>query len=93
MFTMLRQFTRLPDGWIFFAGYCLIVLGYVFCGLLTSVAATPFLVLVIAYFAVAFALTVVKVVQLRRMELTQLNFLVFEFITIAGFILILATCE
>jgi len=90
---MLRQFTKLPDGWLFFAGYCLIALGYVLFGLLTSVAATPFLVLVIGYFLVAFVLTVIKVVQLRRMELTQLNFLVFEFITIAGFVLILLTCE
>ncbi|HIW72210.1 MAG TPA: hypothetical protein H9875_06235 [Candidatus Levilactobacillus faecigallinarum] len=90
---MLRQFTRLPDGWLFFAGYCLIVLGYVLFGLLTSVSDTPFLVLVITYFVVAFILTVIKVVGLRRMELSQLNFLVFEFMTIFGFILLLATCE
>ncbi|GEO68476.1 hypothetical protein [Levilactobacillus acidifarinae] len=90
---MLRQFIRLPDGWLFFAGYCLIALGYVFCGLMASVVATPFLALVIAYFFIAFILTLVKVFGLRRLELTQLNFLVFEFITIAGFIIVLATCE
>lgn len=71
----------------------MIALGYVFCGLMASVVATPFLALVIAYFFIAFILTLVKVFGLRRLELTQLNFLVFEFITIAGFIIVLATCE
>ena len=90
---MLRQFTRLPDGWLFFAGYCLIALGYVVCGLLASVAATPFLVAVATYFLVAFVLTLFKVVGLRRMELPQLNFLVFELITLMGFVLLVLTCE
>ncbi|GEO73487.1 hypothetical protein LNA02_01850 [Levilactobacillus namurensis] len=90
---MLRQFTKLPDGWIFFTGYCLIALGYVLCGLLTSVVATPFLALVVTYFTIAFILTIFKVIGLRRMELSQLNFLVFEFVTISGFLILLATCE
>ncbi|QMU07529.1 hypothetical protein [Levilactobacillus suantsaii] len=88
---MLQQFIRLPDGWIFFLGYCLIVSGYVFCGLVASVIARPFLALVIAYFLVAFCLTLGKVLALRHLELAQLDFLVFEFITLAGFIIVLGT--
>ncbi|MFC6261075.1 hypothetical protein [Levilactobacillus fujinensis] len=90
---MLRRFVGLPDGWIFLAGYCLIGLGYILFGTLATVVATPFLALVVAYFLAAFVLTIIKAISLREMALTRLNFLVFEFITAFGFVLLLLTCE
>ena len=90
---MLRHFVRLPDGWIFLAGYCLIGLGYILFGLLANVGEATFLAMVIAYFVVAFILTLIKTFSLRAMNSTRLNFLVFEFITIVGFVLLLLTCE
>lgn len=90
---MLRRFVRLPDGWIFLAGYCLIGLGYILFGTLATVVSAPFLALVIVYFLAAFVLTVIKAISLRNMATTRLNFLVFEFITIVGFILLLVTAE
>jgi len=90
---MLRHFVRLPDGWIFLAGYCLIGLGYILFGLLANVGEATFLAMVIAYFVVAFILTLIKTFSLKAMNSTRLNFLVFEFITIVGFILLLLTCE
>ncbi|MCT4486716.1 hypothetical protein [Levilactobacillus parabrevis] len=90
---MLQRFARLPDGWMFLAGYCLIGLGYVLFGLVSTVAAVPFLAVVIGYFLIAFILTVIKAISLKEMALNRLNLLVFEFITIAGFILLLFTCE
>ncbi|MFC6288639.1 hypothetical protein [Levilactobacillus angrenensis] len=90
---MLRRFVRLPDGWIFLAGYCLIGLGYILFGTLASVGEATFLAMVLAYFVVAFVLTLIKTISLRSMTTTRLNFLVFEFITIVGFILLLVTCE
>lgn len=90
---MLRRFVRLPDGWIFLAGYCLIGLGYILFGTLASVGETAFLAMILAYFVVAFVLTVIKTISLRSMSTTRLNFLVFEFITIVGFVLLLLTCE
>ncbi|MFC6206235.1 hypothetical protein [Levilactobacillus tongjiangensis] len=90
---MLRRFVRLPDGWIFLAGYCLIGLGYILFGLLANVGEATFLAMVIAYFVVAFILTLIKTFSLRAMNSTRLNFLVFEFITIVGFVLLLLTCE
>ncbi|AYM03084.1 hypothetical protein [Levilactobacillus yiduensis] len=90
---MLRRFVRLPDGWIFLAGYCLIGLGYILFGTLASVGEATFLAMVLAYFVVAFVLTLIKAISLRSMATTRLNFLVFEFITIVGFILLLLTCE
>ncbi|TGD18708.1 hypothetical protein [Levilactobacillus suantsaiihabitans] len=90
---MLRRFVRLPDGWIFLAGYCLIGLGYILFGTLASVGEAAFLAMILAYFVVAFVLTVIKTISLRSMSTTRLNFLVFEFITIVGFVLLLLTCE
>ncbi|MCH4123229.1 MAG: hypothetical protein LKH74_01745 [Levilactobacillus sp.] len=90
---MLRRFVRLPDGWIFLAGYCLIGLGYILFGTLASVGEATFLAMILAYFVVAFVLTVIKTISLRSMSTTRLNFLVFEFITIVGFVLLLLTCE
>ncbi|MGX6429399.1 hypothetical protein [Levilactobacillus yonginensis] len=90
---MLRHFVRLPDGWIFLAGYCLIGLGYILFGLLANVGEATFLAMVIAYFVVAFILTLIKTFSLKAMNSTRLNFLVFEFITIVGFVLLLLTCE
>ena len=71
----------------------MIGLGYVLCGLVATVAAAPFLAVVIGYFLIAFVLTVMKAISLKEMALNRLNLLVFEFITIAGFILLLFTCE
>ncbi|WP_125572812.1 hypothetical protein [Levilactobacillus huananensis] len=88
---MLRHFTRLPDGWIFLAGYCLIGLGYILCGLVASVTAVPFLTVVVGYFLIAFILTTIKAFSLKEMALNRLNLLVFEFITIVGFVILLVT--
>ncbi|WP_125547022.1 hypothetical protein [Levilactobacillus lindianensis] len=88
---MLRHFTRLPDGWIFLAGYCLIGLGYILCGLVASVTAVPFLTVVVGYFLIAFVLTAIKALSLKEMALNRLNLLVFEFITIVGFVILLVT--
>lgn len=88
---MLRHFTRLPDGWIFLAGYCLIGLGYILCGLVASVTAVPFLTVVVGYFLIAFVLTAIKAFSLKEMALNRLNLLVFEFITIVGFVILLVT--
>ncbi len=88
---MLRHFTRLPDGWIFLAGYCLIGLGYILCGLVASVTAVPFLTVVVGYFLIAFVLTIIKAFSLKEMALNRLNLLVFEFITIVGFVILLVT--
>ncbi|KRN02762.1 hypothetical protein FD13_GL001481 [Levilactobacillus senmaizukei DSM 21775 = NBRC 103853] len=93
MFIMLRRFARLPDGWLFLAGYCLIGLGYLVFGLLATVTAVPFLIVVIGYFLVAAVLTAIKSISLRDMDLTRLNFLIFELVTVAGFLILLFTIE
>ncbi|WP_061775964.1 hypothetical protein [Levilactobacillus senmaizukei] len=90
---MLRRFARLPDGWLFLAGYCLIGLGYLVFGLLATVTAVPFLIVVIGYFLVAAVLTAIKSISLRDMDLTRLNFLIFELVTVAGFLILLFTIE
>ncbi|MFC6274685.1 hypothetical protein ACFQET_04055 [Levilactobacillus tangyuanensis] len=90
---MLQRFARLPDGWLFLAGYCLIGLGYLVFGLLATVTAVPFLIVVIGYFLVAAVLTAIKSVSLRNMDLTRLNFLIFELVTVAGFLILLVTIE
>ncbi|WP_236002653.1 hypothetical protein [Levilactobacillus wangkuiensis] len=68
-------------------------LGYILFGIMASVGEATFLAMVLAYFVVAFILTLIKAISLKSMATTRLNFLVFEFITIVGFVLLLLTCE
>lgn len=88
---MSRHVVSVPDGWLFLIGYGLITLGYVVCGLIASVVHPAFLGLVIGYFVLAGGVTVVKIVGLRRLEMAQLTFLVFEVLTVLGFTILLAT--
>ncbi|WP_239064519.1 hypothetical protein [Levilactobacillus sp. 244-2] len=68
-------------------------LGYILFGIMASVGEATFLAMVLAYFVVAFILTLIKAISLKSVSTTRLNFLVFEFITIVGFVLLLLTCE